>query len=131
MARASSSWSIGSKPQAAVAARINAILPGNATATNPRQGRNIGVSAIIAINDTQFLVLERDNRGIGVDDPAGANAVGSKRVFKIDITNATDVTDVLVRLIALPATVVSSRQERCRCLHRSAGEHVVAEWRAG
>ena len=57
------------EPQADVAARINAIMPGNATATDPRQGRNIGVSAIIAINDTQFLVLERDNRGIGVDDP--------------------------------------------------------------
>ena len=58
------------EPQADVAARINAIKPGDATATDPRQGRNIGVSAIQAINDTQFLVLERDNRGIGVDDPA-------------------------------------------------------------
>ena len=53
------------EPQAAVAARINAQLPGDATATDPRQGRNIGVSAIIAINDHEFLVLERDNRGVG------------------------------------------------------------------
>ena len=36
-------------------------------------------------------MLERDNRGIGVDDPAGANVVGSKRVYKIDIAGATDV----------------------------------------
>ena len=80
------------EPQAAVAARINAVTPGNANATDPRQGRNIGVSAIVAINDVEFLVLERDNRGIGVDDPAGARTVGSKRVFKINITTATDVT---------------------------------------
>jgi hypothetical protein len=94
------------EPQAAVAARINAILPGNATGTNPRQGRNIGASAIIAINDTQFLVLERDNRGIGVDDPAAANVVGSKRVFKIDITNATDVSGIVLPADALPADVI-------------------------
>jgi hypothetical protein len=93
------------EPQAAVAARINALLPGNATATNPRQGRNIGVSAIVAINDTQFLVLERDNRGIGVDDPAGVNAVGSKRVYKIDISSATDVTGVDLTL-DLPAGTI-------------------------
>ncbi|HZL92360.1 MAG TPA: esterase-like activity of phytase family protein, partial [Vicinamibacterales bacterium] len=71
------------EPQADVAARINAIKPGDATPTRPRQGRNIGVSAIHAINDTEFLVLERDNRGIGVDDPIGARAVGSKRIYKI------------------------------------------------
>lgn len=94
------------EPQAAVATRINNILPGNATATSPRQGRNIGASAIIAINETQFLVLERDNRGIGVDDPAGANAVGSKRVFKIDVTNATDVSGIILPADALPAGVV-------------------------
>jgi hypothetical protein len=36
-------------------------------------------------------VLERDNRGIGVDDPAGANVVGSKRIYKIDIRGTTDI----------------------------------------
>jgi len=94
------------EPQADVAARINAIKPGDATPTDPRQGRNIGVSAIQAINDTQFLVLERDNRGIGVDDPAGARAVGSKRVYKIDIGGATDVTAIPLGADALPAGVV-------------------------
>jgi hypothetical protein len=39
-------------------------------------------------------VLERDNRGIGIDDPAGANAVGSKRVYKIDVSGATDVSNL-------------------------------------
>jgi hypothetical protein len=95
------------EPQADVAARINAQIPGNATSTDPRQGRNIGVSAIIAINDVEFLVIERDNRGIGVDDPAGARAVGSKRVFKINITGASDVTTEALPAGALPAGVTA------------------------
>lgn len=95
------------EPQADIAARINAQKPGNATATDPRQGRNIGLSAIVALNANEFLVLERDNRGIGVDDPAGANAVGSKRVYKIDVRNATDVTGVALGADALPTGVVA------------------------
>jgi hypothetical protein len=59
-----------------------------------QQGRNIGISAIVALNDKEFLVLERDNRGVGVDDPTGENPVGSKRVFKIDLTGATDVSSI-------------------------------------
>lgn len=81
--------------QAAVAARIVA-TGGVATPTDPRQGRNIGLSAIVALNDHEFLVLERDNRGIGVDDPAGANVVGSKRVFRIDVTGATDISTLVL-----------------------------------
>jgi hypothetical protein len=48
--------------QSDVADRINDLKPGNATSTDPRQGRNIGLSAIVAINGHEFLVLERDNR---------------------------------------------------------------------
>jgi hypothetical protein len=81
--------------QAAVAARITA-AGGAATSTDPRQGRNIGLSAIVAINDHEFLVLERDNRGIGVDDPAGANVVGSKRVYRIDVKGATDISALVL-----------------------------------
>ena len=80
------------EPQADVAARILA-AGGVARPTDPRQGRNIGLSAIIALNDHEFLVLERDNRGIGVDDPAGAGTVGSKRIFKIDVLGATDISN--------------------------------------
>jgi hypothetical protein len=76
------------EPQADVAARIIA-AGGSATGTDPRQGRNIGLSAIAAVNDREFLVLERDNRGIGVDDPRGANVVGSKRIYKIQVGDAT------------------------------------------
>jgi hypothetical protein len=88
------------EPQAAIRARI-AAAGGTATATDPRQGRNIGLSAIVALNAHAFLVLERDNRGIGVDNPTGRGpaggpipalgVVGSKRVYKIDLTGATDV----------------------------------------
>lgn len=76
--------------QADIRARILA-AGGTATATDPRQGRNIGLSAIIALNDHEFLVLERDNRGIGVDDPNGTSVVGSKRVYKIDVAGATNI----------------------------------------
>ncbi len=93
--------------QVDVAARINAARPGNATPTDPRQGRNIGLSAIVALSATQFLVLERDNRGLGVDDPAGANAIGSKRVFRIDLDGATDISNVTLGGTALPGDVVA------------------------
>ncbi len=108
------SWSYGKsiaqyvyqlEPQADIRLRI-LDAGGSATATDPRQGRNIGLSAIIALNDHEFLVIERDNRGIGVDDPAGANVVGSKRVFKIDITGATDVTSDVLPGGALPGGIV-------------------------
>ena len=79
---------------------------GTASGSDPRQGRNIGLSSIVAINDHQFLVLERDNRGIGVDNPAGRGpaagpipalgVVGSKRVYKIDIDGATDVSELVL-----------------------------------
>ena len=71
---------------------------------DPSQGRNIGLSAIIALNNHQFLVIERDNRGIGVDNPGGRGpaggpipalgVVGSKRVYKIDIDDATDISSI-------------------------------------
>jgi hypothetical protein len=58
------------------------------------QGR--GISALVAINDHEMLVLERNNRGIGVGSTlAGAD----KNVFRIDLTDADDVSG-----IALPAT---------------------------
>lgn len=49
------------------------------------QGR--GISALLPINDHEFLVLERNNRGIGV----GAEfSPPNKKLFRIDITGATD-----------------------------------------
>ena len=65
------------------------------TATN--QGRNIGVSSITALGNGKFLVIERDNRGYGVTNANGVDpAVGpvaSKRVYLIDLSGATDVSN--------------------------------------
>ena len=46
-----------------------------------------GVSEIVALNDHQFLVDERDGKGLG--DGTGAAV---KQLFLIDIANATDIT---------------------------------------
>lgn len=87
---------------------INARIPGTtndfaATA----QGRNIGVSSILALNNDEFLVIERDNRGRGVDDPLGALPVGTKRVYKISLAGATDVSAIsLDNTNTLPGGVV-------------------------
>lgn len=88
-------------------ADINSRIPGTSNDfTATQQGRNIGISAIIALNDTQFLVLERDNRGVGVEDATGAAPVGSKRVFQIDIAGATDVSAIsLAGANSLPSGV--------------------------
>jgi hypothetical protein len=46
-------------------------------------------SEILAINDHEFLVLERDGKGLG----DGSNAV-VKRLYKIDLSLATDISDL-------------------------------------
>ncbi|MBC7800419.1 MAG: esterase-like activity of phytase family protein, partial [Gemmatimonadaceae bacterium] len=91
-------------------ADLNAVTPGNPfSATN--QGRSIGLSAIVALNATEFLVLERDGRGIGVDDPIGKVPVASKRIYRIDIAGATDVADIsLAGLDTLPPGVSAVRK---------------------
>lgn len=88
-------------------ADINARIDGTAndfSASN--QGRSIGVSAIQAVSDNTLLVLERDNRGLGVDSEASVLPVGSKRIFRIDLNDATDVSGVsLAGTNTLPAGV--------------------------
>lgn len=54
--------------------------------------RGRGISALVAINDHEFLVLERNNRGLGVPDANLASP--DKKVFRIDIAGATDVSDI-------------------------------------
>ena len=57
------------------------------------QGR--GISALVALNDHEFLVLERNNRGVGVDATLGGGiADWNKKVFRIDLRGATDVSDI-------------------------------------
>ena len=53
------------------------------------QGR--GISALVAINDHEFLVLERNNRGLG---SASELTPQNKKVFKIDLTGADDISAI-------------------------------------
>jgi phytase-like protein len=48
-----------------------------------------GVSDIVAINDHQFLVDERDGKGLG-----DGSAAAVKQLFEIDLTGATDITNL-------------------------------------
>ena len=48
-----------------------------------------GVSDVVAINDHQFLVDERDGNGLG-----NGNAAKVKQLFEIDLTNATDINNL-------------------------------------
>jgi hypothetical protein len=67
--------------------------------------RGEGVSEILSINDHQFLLIERDNRSWLAAEP---QAPTRKNIYKIDISGATDVSNVtgLPATGALPAGVV-------------------------
>lgn len=59
-------------------------------------GQGRGISSLVALGNDKFLVLERNNRGVGV----GATLnTADKAVYEIDLSTATDVTG-----INLPAT---------------------------
>lgn len=86
-------------------ASINANTHGDTfSATN--QGRSIGVSSIMTLPDGRLVVLERDNRGVGIDDPTGLRQIGIKAAYVIDLAQATDVSGVsLAGTNTLPAGV--------------------------
>lgn len=92
-------------------ADINSNLPADKRFNATAQGRNIGLSAIIAINENEFLVIERDNRGLGVENPDltngdAADYAALKRVYKVNLNGATDVSEVsLTGTNTLPAGV--------------------------
>jgi len=67
------------------------------------QGR--GISALLALNNNEFLVLERNNRGVGTG--ADNTAPFNKKVFKIDLSNATDVSGVTFASSGCPDGKVS------------------------
>lgn len=90
-------------------ATINANLPANQAFTATNQGRSIGISSIHALSDGRLVVIERDNRGLGVDDPTALNGVGLKSAFIIDLTRATDVSNIsLAGSNSLPTGVVAA-----------------------
>ena len=85
---------------------INERVPDD-TFGNTAQGRNIGLSAVVALPNGKLLVLERDNRGFGVDDATAERDVASKRVYLVDLKGATDVSNLdLTGTSVLPAGVV-------------------------
>jgi len=61
-----------------------------------------GVNEILAINDHEFLVLERDNRSLVPTPPNEAQTPNLKRIYKIDLASPglTDVSGIP----SLPAT---------------------------
>jgi len=67
----------------------------------PSQGR--GISAIVALDDTRFMVIERNNRGMGVNSDLNA---ADKKVYIIDITGATDVSAINFNGSTLPGGVI-------------------------
>jgi len=72
-----------------------------------RAGQGQGISALVAINDHEFFVLERNNRGVGV----GATfATADKEVFRIDLNGATDVSNIDLDSGAAYTKVVKSVQ---------------------
>lgn len=62
-----------------------------------RSNQGQGISALVALNDSQLLVLERNNQGLGI----GATLAPpfDKLVYLVDISSATDVTG-----LTLPAS---------------------------
>jgi hypothetical protein len=74
-------------------ATINALVPNNQFSATS-QGRSIGVSSIHALSDGRLIVLERDNRGLGVDDPTAATPAGLKSAFVINLAGATNVAGI-------------------------------------
>jgi hypothetical protein len=87
-------------------ASINSRVPGKPFGANA-QGTNIGLSALVAINDHEFLAMERDNRGFGIDDTTASAPVSTKRIYRIDIAHATDVNGIsLAETNSLPSGVV-------------------------
>ncbi|MDP2904190.1 MAG: esterase-like activity of phytase family protein [Methylovulum sp.] len=61
-----------------------------------------GASEIVAINDHEFLVDERDGKGLGDNSAAVA-----KKLFKIDLAGATDVSN-LAKLDATSPVVIKT-----------------------
>jgi hypothetical protein len=68
-----------------------------------------GVNEMLAINDHEFLVLERDNRSLVPTPPNAAQSPNLKRLYKIDLAKPglTDVSDIdSLPQGALPSTIV-------------------------
>jgi hypothetical protein len=71
-----------------------------------------GVSEITAINNTQFLVDERDGKGLG-----DGSAAAVKQIFKIDISGAKDITGLTGKAAASAAVSKTLFLDAVQVLH--------------
>ena len=67
-------------------------------------GQGRGVSELVALGNDKFLILERNNRGVGIGATL-ANA--DKNVFQIDLNGATDISTLSLANGTLPAGVIT------------------------
>lgn len=59
---------------------------GDGSSAAPNGGRSLGINDMVAVNDHELLIVERDGN-------AGAGAV-VKRIVKVDLTGATDISGI-------------------------------------
>lgn len=59
---------------------------GGGTSAAPNGGRSLGINDMVAVNDHELLIVERDGN-------AGAGAL-VKRIVKVDLTGATDISGI-------------------------------------
>jgi hypothetical protein len=57
-------------------------------------GSGRGLNDMVAINDHEFLVVERDNKSLRPTPPNLVEVPVVKKIYKIDITGATDVSGI-------------------------------------
>src|SRR5262249_24217504 len=67
-----------------------------------------GISALVALNDHQFLVLERNNRGVGIDRAKTKDPV--KLVYRIDVEDVADVSGIEIKSGVKPPLVAKAGQ---------------------
>lgn len=63
-----------------------------------------GNSELVALGNDKFLVLERNNRGIGIE---ATLANPDKNVYQIDLNGATDISSITVGPTTLPLGVIA------------------------
>jgi len=68
-----------------------------------RTGEGRGVSELVALGNDRFLILERNNRGLGIGATLGT---ADKNVFQIDLNGATDIKSISLTGGVLPPGVV-------------------------
>ena len=88
-----------------------------------RNGQGQGISALVALGNDKFLVLERNNRGVSTE-PTNTVGGADKSIYQIDLAGASDITDLELphTNTGLPAgyTAVAKSAE----IPRSVGQHL-------